>query len=490
MTTYAYYVNGDNSGGKTHAIYVSSYNEIAQTWSTRAPIKINGKIDGNAVDPDVQVMSDGRLLLTYMRGQFSTTNPETTPSIYQAWSLDGVNFFDAQVVYKPSSWTTAPMPPVTDPSNVKLANGSWLMAVSLPSSSSATLFTAASDRQYTATHVDTATFSPDFQLLSDGTIRIFYAGGGGISSLSSRDGGLTWSADAGLRISGMYYDPSVFQNADGTWSLLIKTQSGSTDPSNPLAGHNTSLAASIDGLNFTVTQADFASAASVAEGVNFTPINLLNAKGTAYVPASTVQELICYTDGSYGLLFNASGKWSEQKFAADGKISGKSSVLSKAQVLDKEHLLHQDLNDDDAIGHIIATLLDDTAYVSSSTALSLYETVDHLYMLDAAHQSVGASLSDDRVCLMSSSKAAWTLKSGSVVGIAQRDSGDIEVLTKSGTSYTVQAFDFDSGYLQGKATKLKSTELAAREYFYNQDLNGDGSISLVGLSTDPSYWNL
>lgn len=490
MTTYTYYVNGDNSGGKSHAIYVSSYNEIAQTWSSRTPIKINGQIDGNAVDPDVQVMSDGRLLLTYMRGQFSTTNPETTPSIYQAWSLDGVNFFDAQVVYKPSSWTTAPMPPVTDPSSLKLANGSWLMAVSLPASSSATLFSASATRNYSAMNVETSTFSPDFQLLDNGTIRIFYAGAGGILSQSSTDGGLTWSNDAGVRIAGMYYDPSVFQNADGTWSLLIKTQSTSSDPSNPLAGHSTSWATSSDGFSFTVTQADFATAASVAEGVTFTPINLLNTKGAAYVPASSVQEFISYSDGSYGLLFYASNKWTEQKFAADGKISGKPITLSKAQVLDKEYLLEQDLNGDDAIGHLIASVVDDTAYVSSSTPVSLYETVDHLYMLDGAHLTVGSSLTDERVCLMSSTKAAWNLKSGSVVGIAQRDSGDIEVLTKSGSTYTAQAFDADNGLLQGKATKLKSTELSAREYFYNQDLNGDGSISLVGVSTDPSYWNL
>jgi hypothetical protein len=290
----AYYVNGlsngssDKSGKGTqaapvapadnvlmHAIYYSDLNAQSGQWSERKPIYIEGIIDGNAVDPDILQLQDGRYLLTYMRGQFGQANPEAVPTIYSAWSYDGVYFFDPQVLFKPGAGSGSVTPVVTDPSVVQLKNGSWLMAISNPAAANASLYTSQNGVQFTANGVTLSAFSPDLQVLADGRVRIFYADGpsGGIGSRISSDGGQTWTSESGARKSGAGFDPSVFKMADGSWRLLFKTQSPTTEPgASQIAGHKTSLASGSDGGSFTTLQSEFASAASVGEGIDFTPL--------------------------------------------------------------------------------------------------------------------------------------------------------------------------------------------------------------------------
>lgn len=122
-----------------HAIYYSDLNAQSGQWSERKPIYIEGIIDGNAVDPDILQLQDGRYLLTYMRGQFGQANPEAVSTIYSAWSYDGVYFFDPQAVFKPVAGSSDGSPVVTDPSVVQLKNGSWLMAISNPVAANASL---------------------------------------------------------------------------------------------------------------------------------------------------------------------------------------------------------------------------------------------------------------------------------------------------------------------------------------------------------------
>jgi hypothetical protein len=290
----AYYVNGLSNGSSDksgkgaqtapvapadnvlmHAIYYSDLNAQSGQWSERKPIYIEGIIDGNAVDPDIVQLQDGRYLLTYMRGQFGQANPEAVSTIYSAWSYDGVYFFDPRAVFKPGAGSSDGIPVVTDPSVVQLKNGSWLMAISNPAAANASLYTSQNGVQFTANGVTLSAFSPDLQVLADGRVRIFYADGpaGGIGSRISADGGLTWTSESGVRKSGAGFDPSVFKMADGTWRLLFKTQSPTTEPgASPIAGHKTSLASSSDGGSFTTVQSEFASAASVGEGIDFTPL--------------------------------------------------------------------------------------------------------------------------------------------------------------------------------------------------------------------------
>lgn len=292
----AYYVNGfesatsDKSGKTdapapatpaegvlTHAIYYSDFNEQAGTWSDRKPIQIDGVIDGNAVDPNIVQMQDGRYLLTYMRGQFGQANPEPVSTIYSAWSWDGVRFHDPRVMYKPTTTNSDGSPVVTDPSLVQLQDGSWLMAISSPSGPSATLYASQDGLNFTSKGVTLFAFSPDLQVLPDGRVRIYYADGaaGGIGSRISADGGQTWTLESGARKTGEGFDPSVFKLQDGTWRLMFKTQTPTTDTTaSPLLGHKSSLATSTDGSSYTTLQAEFAAAASVGEGIDFTPLTV------------------------------------------------------------------------------------------------------------------------------------------------------------------------------------------------------------------------
>ncbi len=64
----------------------------------------------------------------------------------------------------------------------------------------------------------------------------------------------------------------------------------------------------------------------------------------------------------------------------------------------------------------------------------------------------------------------------------------LEVLTRKGTTFTSQKFDDVTGLMMGKAVKLQSDQLEAREYHYDLDLTGDGVVSLVGQESPPTGW--
>jgi hypothetical protein len=296
MAIRAYYVNGFESTtsdktGKTpatapltptnnvltHAIYYSDFNAQTNTWSDRKPIQIEGLIDGNAVDPDIVRLQDGRYVLTYMRGNFGQFNPEPVSTIYSAWSWDGVRFFDPRVVYKPGTSNSDRSPVVTDPSLVQLKDGSWLLAISSPAGPNATLYGSKDGLNFTSKGVTLTAFSPDLQVLADGRVRIYYADGpaGGIGSRISSDGGQTWTLESGARKTGAGFDPSVFKANDGTWYMMFKTQTPTTGPTtSPLLGHKTSLASSTDGATYTIIQNEFAAAASVGEGIDLSPLKV------------------------------------------------------------------------------------------------------------------------------------------------------------------------------------------------------------------------
>jgi len=99
----AYYVNGlsnessDKSGKGDpvapvapadnvlmHAIYYSDLNATTGQWSTRKPIYIENLIDGNAVDPNLVQLQDGSWLL-------AISNPTSANAALHA-SQDALNF--------------------------------------------------------------------------------------------------------------------------------------------------------------------------------------------------------------------------------------------------------------------------------------------------------------------------------------------------------------------------------------------------------------
>jgi hypothetical protein len=95
------------------------------------------------------------------------------------------------------------------------------------------------------------------------------------------------------------------------------------------------------------------------------------------------------------------------------------------------------------------------------------------------------------ITLMASKTKAFTLKANQeVLGMAQKDSGNWEILIQSGKAISAQTFDAETGIAKGKAVTLKTAQLDAREYYYNLDLTGDDDISLVGQETVPVGWTV
>ena len=62
---FLYFVNGDFDG---HSIHVSSLSGDNKVAANKTPIKLDGEIVGDAVDPDLLVTEDGRLRLYYYVG--------------------------------------------------------------------------------------------------------------------------------------------------------------------------------------------------------------------------------------------------------------------------------------------------------------------------------------------------------------------------------------------------------------------------------------
>ena len=59
---FLYFMNGDFDSHSIHMSRLSDDNKIA---TNKTPIKLDGEIVGDAVDPDLVVTDDGRLLLYY-----------------------------------------------------------------------------------------------------------------------------------------------------------------------------------------------------------------------------------------------------------------------------------------------------------------------------------------------------------------------------------------------------------------------------------------
>ena len=114
-----YYVNGDFDN---HSIHVSEVSDDIKTAKIIGPIKLNGEINKNAVDPDLIVTEDGKIRLFYYVGLFTKPVTEKKPNkFYSAISEDGINFKIEGVVVELDN--------ATDPTVVKLPNGDYLLAI-------------------------------------------------------------------------------------------------------------------------------------------------------------------------------------------------------------------------------------------------------------------------------------------------------------------------------------------------------------------------
>jgi len=250
-----YYVSGSGD----HGIYLAEKDQLGN-WKRGKKILLDGQFNGNAVDPDVIKLDDGRYRLFYYKGYFVTPPPPnyTAHEIYSAISNDGVNFTVEGKVFESDN--------ITDPTVIKLNDGSFLMACVR---GNLDIFAKSVDgKNFQATGVTIQNGGiPELVKLDDGSVRLFYNGPGGIISSRSTDSGSTWTKENGVRLSysSGIADPSVIKRADGKWYLIVKGFNN-TGAQNP-AGHNVRLSESNDCYTFNFVNGVLLDSASVPDGV-------------------------------------------------------------------------------------------------------------------------------------------------------------------------------------------------------------------------------
>lgn len=176
-----YYVNGAEG-----ATWVASLD--AKGATPIGPISINGALRPiGAVDPDATLLADGKIRLVYL-GNLGPPWPGASDwNICIADSDDGVRFTLVGRAIRFTGGMT------TDPSVIRLPDGSWLMAVSQGQRSA--LARSADGLRYEPYATVDFGGVPELALLPDGRVRL-YTCGRGIQTHLSADAGATWTREA------------------------------------------------------------------------------------------------------------------------------------------------------------------------------------------------------------------------------------------------------------------------------------------------------
>ena len=200
-----YYVNGA-SGGATWVARLSG-----DSVQSIGPITLNGvSAPTGVVDPDAVLLPNGRVRLAFYGG-FGPTPNDQQRAMCIAESDDGVVFTSLG-----AALTFSLTEPLTDPSQLALGDGTWLMAISRGQQT----IIARSDDGVVYTRESTLAFGgvPELALTPDGAVRL-YVCAGGIVSYRSTDAGRTWRRegtviDAGFGGRPIVCDPSLVAGAE------------------------------------------------------------------------------------------------------------------------------------------------------------------------------------------------------------------------------------------------------------------------------------
>ncbi len=264
QSTLLYYVSGRPA---EHGIWVSRETPDGK-YTRGTKVLLDGVFDGNAVDPDLIMLPNGKIRMYYFKGYFVSQpppNPGSNP-IYSAVSSDGVNYTVERQVFAYDN--------IFDPSVIDLGSNQYLMACTqMVSMSVNTVLARSTDGGLTFTYEATLqnTGVPELHRFDDGKVRLYYGGPDGIMSKVSQDGGRTWTQEQGSRckVQGFIGDPGVYQTDPQSWWLFVKGFNG-TNNQRP-SGHKIQRARSTDrGMSFAITDQLVLDSASVPEGIAFT----------------------------------------------------------------------------------------------------------------------------------------------------------------------------------------------------------------------------
>ncbi len=220
---WVYFVNGEPG---QHGVFAARQTESG-AWEVLDCVKLDGRFEGNAVDPDVTRLPDGRYRLVYYLGSFVGGPPTASGQphpIYSAVSEDGIHFTVEQQLIAVEG--------VTDPSLAQLPDGRWLLALTR---NGETLLAASDDGynfELTGVIVNVRGI-PELAVSPDGRIRLYLS-----QSLISTDGGQTWTVEEGGQIPGGGADPSLAALPDGGYAFFYKQiggAAGQPEPGNPPA---------------------------------------------------------------------------------------------------------------------------------------------------------------------------------------------------------------------------------------------------------------
>ena len=121
---------------------------------------------------------------------------------------------------------------------------------------------------------------PDAVVLPNGDVRIFYIPSLDdevVDSATSHDG-LTFTADAGHRLTGGYVDPAVLRLADGTWLMIVSRT--------PREQQRLFLAHSADASTWTLDRSPVYQPAGGANALDPTPLQLADGRIRVYYSAA------------------------------------------------------------------------------------------------------------------------------------------------------------------------------------------------------------
>jgi hypothetical protein len=174
-STGVYYHNGETGG----AVWLARL--TGTSLSPVGAISVDGVTRPRWIsDPNTDLVN-GRVRMIYMVG-------DGRRRFCVAESTDGLNFTTRALAIE-FGGTEA------DPTVVQLRDGSWLMAFSRENHTG--IGFARSSDGLTFTQFGTATYGvvPELAMTTDGRVRLYVCGGGGVISLLSSDGGTTWTSE-------------------------------------------------------------------------------------------------------------------------------------------------------------------------------------------------------------------------------------------------------------------------------------------------------